>query len=351
MRRITGKKYSTSSKIHTVCRSTSRAVEFEKVRIWNQFPSEPSISATSLQKFSIARVVDKKEENVETIVKPHLNFDHRLFWKAHGDIVRHLLECGTKYSDVEAIGKHTDSSSLTTFPKLHFEQAYAADAIYQDLFIDSPPCRDTLKFSFELINRFWEIKIIEWNAPSLMTTIRKSKMNIGDGNCNEWSINYQKFYHSTEDITTEAIGTRPSLSSAIFLRVPYTAKQRPRLSFLPSTLCNMFPRFSANTEKFFEFYYEGWIELYIRPKSSSTARSSAGSNCWEIYRHDDRLRVDPSSLFIRYLQGTNKHMKGSNSIDALAVVEQLTLISIVFQWFRWAHGMTVWYVARKKVKR
>jgi hypothetical protein len=360
MRCIAGGIYSTSPEIQMVYRVV---VQHEKARISNKvaraFPvSTRKLSQCSKPQFSVA-----SQDNIESHMKLHSNFDHKLWWKAHGDIVRYLLNDGNEGSDVELVGDLSKSSSRVTFPRNRYDETYATDAVYQDLFIDSPPCRDTLKLSFELINRYWEIKIIEWNPPILMTANSNCKMEYDDINNNERSINHQKSDYFDKNIDVEAmVGERPRISHALFLRVPYTAKQRPRFSFLPSTFHVKFPSFSVLMGKFFEFEYEGWIDLYVRPVSSPTTISADvscgddnacndyGSSNWKVYRHDDRLRVYPPIFFAQYIQGINEHMNGGNAIDALTLIEKTAFISTIFQWFRLAHGMAVQHFAKKNIQ-
>ena len=349
--RIAGRIYSTSPEIQMVYRVI---VQHEKASISNQvasaFPvSTRKSSQCSKLEFSVAR-----QDNLESFMKLHSNFDHKLWWTAHGDIVRYLLNAGNECGDFEVVGDVTKSSSQVTSLRNRYEETYAIDAVYQDLFIDSPPCRDTLEFSFELINRYWEIKIIEWNPPILMTADMKN---------NERSINRQKSNHFDRNVDVEAmVGERARVSDSLFLRVPYTAKQRPRLSFLPSTFQDKFPSLSFLLGNFFEFEYEGWIDLYVRPASSPTTKNSDASNgdnnaCndyqsnkWKVYRHDDRLRVYPPRSLARYIHGMNEHMDGGDAIDALTIIEKSAFISTIFQWFRLAHGKTVHHFAMKRIR-
>lgn len=350
MRRIAGKIYSTSPEKRMVYRVV---VQHEKARISNQVPSAFPVSTRKLSHCSKTQVSVTTQDSPESHIKLHSNFDHKLWWKAHGDIVRYLLNDGNEGSDFELVGDISKSSSQVTSLR-NYEQTYATDAVYQDIFIDSPPCRDTLKLSFELINRYWQIKIIEWNPPILMTADMKN---------NETSINNQKSDHFDRNVDVEAmVGKRARVSDSLFLRVPYTAKQRPRFSFLPSTFHNKFPSLSVLMRKFFEFEYEGWIDLYVRPASSRTTVSSDGSygdnnacddyesNKWKVYRHDDRLRVYPPKFLARYIQGMNEHMNGGDAIDALTIIEKTAFISTIFQWFRLAHGMAVHHFAMKRIR-
>lgn len=276
----------------------------------------------------------KSNETLETIMKLHLCFDRDRWWKIHGNVVRDLLE---SRSNFEIIGNPASPSCQMPTSKDLFELTYAIDAIYQDLYIDCPPCRDTLKLSFQLINQYWDIEIIRWDSPFLMTT---SPMNHSEKNSREASFNHEGSDYSNEDIAMELKGSMSSSNNTIVLRVPYAAKQRPCLSFLPSIFRKML--------KFLELEYDGWIDLYLRPISLSKATSSDIRNNWKIFRHDDRIRVDPPSLFLRYYPGIKKQVKGEDVIDALTLIEQTTFISTLFQGFRRAHGIAVQYFAKRK---
>ncbi len=314
-----------------------RAVEIDKVKFSNLVTTTHSPPIGKMQQFSTHRLANQNQDNLEKITKLHLRFDHKRWWQTHGDVVRNLLEGGNNY---KVSGNSADHSWKVPLSKDCFEQTYATDAIYQDLFIDCPPCRDTLKLSFHLINKYWEIKVIEWNPPSLMTTSSSCKKGHDDKKSSEGSLNHHQLHHCGEGKAVEAKGTTSSSNNALCLQVPYTAKQQPRLSFLPSIL--------RKKLMFLEFEYEGWVDLYLRPISSSKTISSDERIIWKVYRHDDRFRVDPLSLFIRYNHGIKKLMKVGNAIDALTIIEQTTFISNIFQWFRWAHGVTVHHFAKKE---
>lgn len=283
----------------------SREVKIGRVKLSNQVATANSLPIGKVRRLSNHRLTNEKQDNLENITKSHLRFDHKRWWKTHGDVVRNLLEGG---NNDKVSGNSADHSRKMPLSDGSFEHTYATDAIYQDLFIDCPPCRDTLELSFHLINKYWEIKVIEWNQGTAM----------------------------------EEKGTTSSSNNAVFLRVPYTVKQQPRLSFLPSIL--------RKKLTLLEFEYEGWVDLYLRPTSSSKTISSDELIIWKVYRHDDRLRVDPPSLLIRYNNGIKRLMKAGNAIDALTIIEQTTFISAVFQWFRWVHGVTVHHFAKKKIK-
>ena len=252
--------------------------------------------------------------------KSHFNFDHKLWWKSHGDVVRNLLESDRKSSNVGIIDDHAGMA----ISKAHFEETYTSDAVYQDLFIDSPPCRKTLKLSFALINRFWDIKITKWNPPILMSTLEDDQITL-------------------ESESSDSMGKVASLSNSLFLRVPYAANQRPRLSFLPMTFWNKVPKM----KEIISFQYEGWIDLYVRPTAVSSDASPDESSSWKIYRHDDRVRLDLPNFVVPLFQRINNKTRAGDSIDALSVIENINLVSTIFQWFRRAHGEVVCYFAKK----
>ena len=319
--------YSSSPKMQIMF-PQSRAVEIDKVKFSNQVTTAHFLPIGKLRQFSTHQLANRNQDDLENITKLYLRFDHERWWKTHGDVVRNLLEGG---NNNKVSGNSADHSWKMALSKDHFEQTYATDVIYQDLFIDCPPCRDTLKLSFHLINKYWEIKIIEWNPPSLMTTSSSCKKGHDDKKSSERSLNHRQLHHSEEGKAVEAKGTTSSSKNALCLQVPYTAKQQPRLSFLPSIL--------RKKLMFLEFEYEGWIDLYLRPTSLSRTISSDERIIWKVYRHDDRFRVDN--------HGIKKLMKVGNAIDALTIIEQTTFISTIFQWFRWAHGVTVHHFAKK----
>ena len=294
----------------------NRKVGIRAVKLWNHVPLQSFVLSRNLRKRSTTRPLYEGRNRIETIAKSQFNFDHKLWWESHGNGVRNLLESGTNRSDVGIINDHAKLS------KAQFERTYASDAIYQDLFIDSPPCRKTLELSFALINRFWSIQIIKWNPPILMSTLEDYKSVLESDSSNEVS---------------------KSLSGSLFLRVPYTAKQRPRLFLIPTSFWNKFP----DLKEIVSFQYEGWIDLHIRPTAVSIDSSPDGSSSWKVYRHDDRVRVDPPNFLVPRLQQVNS--KAGGTIDALTVVQSIPLISTMFQWFRRAHGEVVCYFAQKRI--
>jgi len=309
------------------------------------------LSSSSLSFFSGYQV------HCDGSMKSHFHFDHKLWWKENGDIVRHLLEGDNGSVDCRLFDDVNPSSSPILL-KNRFE-VYASDAIYQDLFIDTPPCRDTLKFSFELINRYWEIKVTEWGPPILMTTIpNHNKKN--DGKNNE---TIAEDYHMSNDyannMDTEAIPGTTTIGDALFLRVPYAVAQQPRFFFLSSTLFKKIPLLSVLRQKVFEYKYEGWIDLYLRPSLCPVPANSnindrdykdsddyKNNSNWEVYRHDDRIRVFPPKILRRYIRGIDEN--GGDIIDMLSIIERVPLISNVFQWFRRGHGMLVQTFAKRE---
>ena len=208
--------------------------------------------------------------------------------------------------------------------------------IYQDLFIDCPPCRDTLKLSFELIHRFWEVKITEWNPPSLVATTSSCKMECdNNGNKNTVTPHQESNYFQKKN---ERI-----------LRISYTATQRPRLFLAPSA-------FYERMVNLLEFQYEGWIDLYVRPELTPGCDNDnedydyCDSSNWKVYRHDDRLRVYPPKLIWYYNKDIYEHLNGENAIDILTVIERIAFVSTIFQGFRSLHGKIVHHFARKKIE-
>lgn len=75
----------------------------------------------------------------------------------------------------------------------------------------TPPLPYAVKFSFEFIALYWEIKVTEWGPPTLMSS---APLYISIRNVEEMNQSEQ--------------GTRTE-DCDVCLRVPYTAAQMPRL--------------------------------------------------------------------------------------------------------------------------
>lgn len=275
-------------------------------------------------------------------------FDYKMWWEENGDIVRQLLD---SCNNCELSDDVANTSSSSILFKRRFEQVYSSDAIYQDLFIDTPPSRDVLKYSFELINRYWEIEVTEL-GPVLLMVAQNNKVD-----CK----------------------TSYAISDELFIRVPYSVTQRPRFfaSYF-AILPEKFPLSSMLRRLFLEYEYEGWIDLYLRPKKrlhfdltneSTTALSSGSSsinnntnnddnkisssikddkgdvhnnNHLEVYRHDDRIRVFPPHFVCRYFMvNNNNNENGDNFIDMLTIISKIPLVSTIFKWLRQVHGKIV----------
>ena len=335
-----------------------------------------SISVRKPLSSSSSVCYDECQVRSDCRIKSPLPLDHKLWWKENEDIVRHLLEGGNGSGDCEVFDDANNSSSSSIFFENCFERAYASDAIYQDLFIDTPPCRDTVKLSFELINRYWEIEVTEWGPPTLMTTISNHTKKDDDKYNDNTSEDHQTSNHFANNLNIEAVTVKTLTGGPIFLRVPYAVAQRPRFFFLSSTLFKKSLLLPVPLRNFFDYKYEGWIDLYLRPASdpSVASNSSYGSDSetvdiinninnssikykddndsedcknsnWEVYRHDDRIRAFPPKL-IRYYTGIDE--RGCDFIDTLSIIGRLPLISNIFQRFRRGHGKVVQYVATKR---
>jgi len=284
-------------------------------------------------------------------------FNYKIWWEENGDIVRQLLDSSI---NCELFNDVANTSSSSILLKRRFEQVYSSDAIYQDLFIDTPPSRDVLKYSFELISRYWEIEVTELGPPVLMIVAENNKVG--------FQTSYGDFPYGSR--CTEAPTKKTSsISDEIFIRVPYSVTQRPRLfvSYF-AILSEKFPPSSVLRRLFFEYEYEGWIDLYLRPKkrlhsdltNESTATHSSGSssinnnknNHLEVYRHDDRIRVFPPHFVCRYIKvnnNNNNNEKGDNFIDMLTIISKIPLVSTIFKWFRRVHGRIVEYFSNRTI--
>jgi hypothetical protein len=298
-----------------------------------------------------------QRRDVRMLVGPNnsINFDYKLWWKQNGDIIRQLLEgsnnnnssCEKFFVDYDAVFNNNSSSSASILPKKQrrpFEQVYSSDAIYQDLFIDTPPSRDTLKYSFELISRYWEIEVTKWGSPVLMMTNPNNKNVIVDD--------------FTGEATTKKTEETVSDDEIIFIRVPYSVTQRPR--FFVSYFV-LFEKFRSSSDVLrcwfefaFEYKYEGWVDLYLRPKTkllppSTNSTSTTTNNNWEVYRHDDRIRVFPPQAICHYLNKINNDDENGDdgSMDMLTIVETIPFFYTIFQWFRRVHGRIVFSKSKK----
>jgi hypothetical protein len=304
-----------------------------------------------------------QRRDVRMLVEPNdiIYFDYNLWWKQNGDIVRQLLEgsnknngdCEEFFDDDVVVNSSSLSSSSSILLKKRgqqrpIEQVYSSDAIYQDLFIDTPPSRDTLKYSFELISRYWEIEVTKWGSPVLSMTNPNTvcKKNV-----------------IVDDFTGEAMTkkTEKTISDdkIVFIRVPYYVTQRPRF------LISYFVSFDVLRRWFaLEYKYEGWIDLYLRPRTKlhppSTKISSSNkdyngnvhdnnNNNWEVYRHDDRIRVFPPKAICHYVNKINNDDETGDegSMDMLTIVETIPFFSTIFQWFRRLHGRIIFSECRK----
>ena len=335
MRCAVAKIYLFSSELQMV---SNRIANYEKSRIATKVEYWFSFSKQKLL-YSTSRILNSNQDSIESKSKLHSKFDHKLWWKVNGNIVRHLLEGDIEWNDFDRDGFRR--SSLEASLQNRFNKVYATDAIYQDLFIDCPPCRDALELSFKLIDRFWEVKIIEWGPPTLITLFpHYSRENIND-----------ESHHFERNKRLEATEERTNCSINFFLRIPYKVAQRSRLSFLPSFLSMNYPSNSVLMEKISKFEYEGWIDLYIRPVAPSAIWSEGShidvndenDDCirkWEVYRHDDRIRINfPQCL----------SLNRRSEIDALTIIEKIPVVSTIFRYFRRAHGLVVGHVAKIKV--
>jgi len=303
--------------------------------------------------------LDRSKAYFGSSTKSNVYFDHELWWAENGYIVRHLLEGRDSGDECANFSDGGNDSSLSTIRLRNcFEQVYASDATYQDLFIDTPPCRDTLKLSFHLINRYWEIQVTKLDPPILMKSFPCYHIEKKDKNENR-------------NKGVEAVVTTEPIGDNIFLRVPYTVTQRPRFFSLSSTMLKRFPLLPMLQWKILEYEYEGWIDLYLRPTGSPEPQienfdgSSIGStnmgnrhiitisdnDCnvgkngdWEVYRHDDRFRVFPPRFLHRYIGGVDE--TGGDIIDALSIIERIPLVCTIFQRFRWVHGRLLHYFSK-----
>jgi hypothetical protein len=212
-----------------------------------------------------------------------------------------------------------------------------------------------------------------------MTTTIPNHNKKDDGKHNE---TIAEDYHISNDFSnnmdTEAIPGTTTIGDALFLRVPYAVAQQPRFFFLSSTLFQKIPLLSVLRRKVFEYKYKGWIDLYLRPslcpvpanKNSCDSSSPAAgiiSNIdnsiindrddndsddykkninWEVYRHEDRIRVVPPKIIRRYIGGIDEN--GGDIRDMLSIIEGIPLISSIFQRFRRGHGMVVQNFAKRE---
>jgi len=339
-------------------------MQYEKWRTSYHFQRAFNISSCKLLHRSSPPFSEGiRQHDIECTINLRINFDQKLWWKEQGDIVRYLVGGGNMDDDLEILSEPNNLSSSAAYLRKRFEQVYSSNAVYQDLFIDSPPCRHTLILCFELIHRYWEIEIVECASPTLITTIRNSTTKDDDKHKITNSNHHQETsHHFEDDVKLKEIRTKPRVGDDVVLRVSYTVVQRPRLSFLQSSAFDQFALFSFVKEKLFESEYEGWMDLYIRPiPAPSTDRLDDSDNDsnysddwkiinWKVYRHDDRLRVFPPQFVYRYIRGTNDSMNMDSPIDILTLVEKVPFISIVFQLFRRGHGMVVQHFAKKKFR-
>jgi hypothetical protein len=109
---------------------------------------------------------------------------------------------------------------------------------------------------------------------------------------------------------------------------------------------------------FFEFEYDGWIDLYVRPQvppepigiTNQRRNDDCESSKWKVYRHDDRLRVYPPKIFQHTNSHTYEHLRRQDAIDALTIIGGIPVASALFQRFRSLHGKIVRHYARKKIE-
>jgi hypothetical protein len=260
-----------------------------------------------------------------------IRFDHKPWWEENGFVVRHLLEGSDRNDKADDSICFVDKNNASSPNNIrnNFERVYSSDAVYQDLFIDTPPCRDAVKFSFELIARYWEIKVIEWGPPTV--PLYNNNRNV------------EKIKRSEQGSRTE--------DCDVCLRVPYTVAQMPRLFSSKKSLI---------WGKILGFKYEGWIDLYLRREHPILKRNAdttitknrcvdgdaSINDTWEVYRHDDRVRI----ILPKSLQFDNKTIgkDGDSDKDVLSIVETIPLISIIFQRFRSAHGKLVHHFVSMK---
>eukprot|EP00536_Pseudo-nitzschia_multiseries_P005206 jgi/Psemu1/189981/e_gw1.95.15.1 len=306
--------------------------------------------------YSSSSISDGCRADVGGSIHSKFDFDHEHWWTENGHIIRQLLD--GKYSRSRKVLFNDERNCFSSNNLLgdRFEQVYASDAIYQDLFIDTPPCRDTMKLSFHLIHRFWDVNVTKLDPPILMRSIecdhnKEAKRNGSTG-------------IKVTTTTTAAAATEP-IGNSRCLRVSYTVTQRPRISFLSSNIDKSFKLIQRLQR--IEYNYEGWIDLYLRPKSSQSQTSDTNTgmnnnlrttgfedndpdwvkrNDWEVYRHDDRLRVFPPKVLHRYIANIDQNRE--NVIDALTIVERTPLISKIFQQLRLVHGKAVHYFTKTK---
>ncbi|OEU13788.1 hypothetical protein FRACYDRAFT_242140 [Fragilariopsis cylindrus CCMP1102] len=315
-----------------------------------------------------------QRRDVRMLVGPNdiTQFDYKQWWKQNGDIIQQLLEgssnnnsnnnnnnnngdCEDFFDDDVAVNSSSLSSSSSILLKKRrrrrlIEQVYSSDAIYQDLFIDTPPSRDTLKYSFELIRRYWKIEVTKWGSPVLSMTNPNTV-------CKEIAI--------VDDSTGEATRKKSEKivpdDKVVFIRVPYSVTQRPRISASYFVSFDVLRRWFA-----FEYKYEGWIDLYLRPKTKLHPPSTkincsnkddngnvhdGNNNSWEVYRHDDRIRVFPPKAICHYVNKINNDGErgDDDSMDMLTIVETIPFFSTILQWFRRVHGRIVFSKCKKTV--
>ncbi|VEU40687.1 unnamed protein product [Pseudo-nitzschia multistriata] len=299
------------------------------------------------------------KETFKGCINPSVDFDHDQWWAENEYIVKYLLEGSDSGDNTILFSDDGGSFSSSRLLGDHFERAYASDAIYQDLFVDTPPCRETLKFSFQLIHWYWDIKVTSFDPPTLLRSFPY------------YDINSEGAYTKNESAGENMLGGTKRDDVIHVVRVPYNFIQQPRLPFLSSHMFERFPLLPALKQKIIEHKYEGWIDFYLRRTASSrrdrgSSETGKYKNCcntnrgdrncandkngeWEVFRHDDRLRIFLPNFLRPYISFTSE--KVGDRIDALSIIERIHLFSIFFQQFRLLHGKLLHFYLKKKARQ
>lgn len=245
-------------------------------------------------------------------------FDSKLWWRENGDIIRQSLEGGGASfklfdgddQEEDDIVRNGTSSCSSNLLRRRFEETYSSDVMYQDLFIETPPSRDVLKHSLNIIHQYWEIELNELRLPVVRTM-------------------------------------QSSLSGHVVVRVRYSITQRPRFLKNMSSKLSLFS--SVHRASLFDYKYEGWVDLYLRPTGDDDGIFHF--NDWEVYRHDDRFLVYLPPFIYRYINDNSDEKGMKKCTDMLTIIEKIPLISTIFRWFRILHGRMVELSSDRKKRK